>query len=239
MCYNFYGENMKKRIKDILIGILSIICYFGLSLISNLPFKIAGVDINQVPNIIKSIYLIIYELLVTAIILLIFNKKIKKDLKDILINHKEYYSKYIKYYLIGLSVMLISNCIIIYGFNIEMSNNEETIRALFKNSPIYIYMASVIFAPIIEELVFRQGIKNIIGRNYLFIITSGLVFGGMHVITSMTSYIDLLYIIPYSALGISFAYMLYKTDNIFVSMGFHFMHNGILMALQCLILIFS
>ena len=50
---------------------------------------------------------------------------------------------------------------------------------------------------------------------------------------------DILYLIPYSALGISFAYILQKTDNIFVTIGLHFMHNGILMALQVLVLIFG
>jgi membrane protease YdiL (CAAX protease family) len=90
-----------------------------------------------------------------------------------------------------------------------------------------------------EELVFRQGFRNIFGRNIVFILFSGIVFGGMHVIGNINTMADLLYLIPYSALGISFAYMLYKTDNIFVSMGFHFMHNGLLMALQVFILLFS
>ena len=135
--------------------------------------------------------------------------------------------------------MLISNSIIIYIFESGMSSNEEAIRDLFKISPLYIYFSSVIYAPIVEELTFRQGIRNIMDKNILFILVSGLLFGGLHVITDVNNLVDLLYIIPYSSLGIVFAYMLYKTDNIFVSMGFHFMHNGILIALQFLILIFS
>jgi membrane protease YdiL (CAAX protease family) len=156
-----------------------------------------------------------------------------------LINHKEYYSKYFKYYLIGLGIMLISNSIIVYGFDGGISTNEETIRDIFKISPLYIYFSSVIYAPIVEELTFRQGIRNIFGRNILFVLISGFLFGGLHVITSINSIVDLLYIIPYSSLGIVFAYILYKTDNIFVSMGLHFMHNGILIAIQFLVLIFS
>ena len=53
--------------------------------------------------------------------------------------------------------------------------------------------------------------------------------------SSISTTLDLFYIIPYSALGVVFALMLYKTDNIFVSMGFHFMHNGILMAIQLML----
>ena len=66
---------------------------------------------------------------------------------------------------------------------------------------------------------------------------SGILFGSLHVVTSFENIVDLLYIIPYSAPGIAFAYMLTKYNNIFVSMGFHFMHNGILMALQFALLI--
>lgn len=229
----------KDRIKELIIGLLALFMYFLLISAETLPFKIVGVDINIMPSWLKIIYLIIYEIMVIAIMLLIFNKKIVKDFKDILINHKEYYSKYFKYYLIGLAIMLISNSIIIYIFESGMSSNEEAIRGLFKVSPLYIYFSSVIYAPIVEELTFRQGIRNIMGKNILFILVSGLLFGGLHVITDVNSLVDLLYIIPYSSLGIVFAYMLYKTDNIFVSMGFHFMHNGILIALQFLILIFS
>lgn len=230
---------MKNRLKEIGIGILAIITYFFLSLIQTIPFEIMGVDLNTVPSYIKTLYLIMYEFLIASVLLLIFNKKIEKDLIDILKNHKEYYSKYIKYWLIGLLVMLISNSIIMFGFNSEMAGNEEQIRSLLKTNPLYIYLASVIFAPIIEELVFRQGIRNILGRNIIFILVSGFIFGGMHVVSNINSITDLLFIIPYSSLGIAFAYMLYKTDNIFVSMGFHFMHNGLLVALQFLVLLFS
>lgn len=233
-------EKIKKYdFKNALLGILAIVAYFLLNSIQLLPFKLAGVDINQLSTTIKIAYLLIYELLMMAIIILIFSKKIKRDFNDLLKNHKEYYSEYMKFWLIGLGVMLVSNSFIIFGLGNEIAENENAVRSLFKISPLYIYLSSVIFAPVVEELVFRQGIRNILGRNIVFIIVSGMLFGGLHVVTSMTSPIDILYIIPYSSLGIAFAYMLYKTDNIFVSMGFHFLHNGLLIALQFLTLFFS
>jgi hypothetical protein len=229
----------KDKIKEISIGVLAVFMYFFLNSIQYVPFQLAGVTTDLLPTWVKIFYLIIYEIMTIATMLLIFNKKITKDFKDMLINHKEYYSKYFKYYLIGLGIMLISNSIIVYVFDGGISTNEETIRDIFKISPLYIYFSSVIYAPIVEELTFRQGIRNIFGRNILFVLISGFLFGGLHVITSINSIVDLLYIIPYSSLGIVFAYILYKTDNIFVSMGLHFMHNGILIAIQFLVLIFS
>ena len=90
----------------------------------------------------------------------------------------------------------------------------------------------LIYAPIIEELIFRRSIRNIIPINSLFILVSGLVFGGLHVVTGYTGPIDLLYLIPYCTPGFIFAYILTKTDNVLVSASIHFMHNGILVAIQ-------
>lgn len=223
---------MNNRLKEIFLGIIALLTYFVLSMTESLPFELAGVDIQNISTNIKLLYMFIYEVLILCLILLIFNKKIKKDFDDILKNHKTYYSKSIKYYLVGLIIMVFSNTILALLTNGGIAGNEETVRAMFKMSPVYMYISAVLFAPVVEELVFRQGIRNICGKNIIFIIVSGFLFGGLHVMSSISTALDLFYIIPYSALGVVFAIMLYKTDNIFVSMGFHFMHNGILMAIQ-------
>ena len=131
--------------------------------------------------------------------------------------------------------MMISN-IFINKITNTIPGNEETIRQTFNKAPIYMFFSAVIFAPFTEEMVFRNSIKNIITNKYAFIITSGLVFGGLHVIGNINTIYDLLYIIPYATPGIAFAYILQKTDNIFISMGIHFLHNGILMILQIILL---
>ena len=232
-------NKMISYIKSASIGILIIAIYFILANIELLPFNILNIDTKTLPNYIKFSYLIIYEIFTMIIIGIIMFKKLKKDFRDILINHKKYYSENFKFWLIGLAVMGISNCIIVFILKNDLSNNEELLRQLFSLSPIYVYITSIIFAPFVEEIVFRQGIRNIIKNKYLFILISGLLFGGLHVVTSMSSSMDLLYLMPYCSLGFVFAYMLYKTNNIFTSMGFHFLHNGLLISIQFIILIFS
>ena len=44
----------------------------------------------------------------------------------------------------------------------------------------------------------------------------------------MTSAWDLLYILPYGALGGAFAYILTKKNNILIPITFHMLHNGII-----------
>lgn len=230
-------EKNYNDIKNALLGILVLLVYFILPNLQKLPFTIFGINFNELNNNIQIIYSIIFDILLMCIIMFILKDKLKKDFKIIKKNHKKYFGECFKYWLIALIVMMISNLILnVLAGNI--ANNETQIRELFNISPIYIFFTAVIFAPIVEELTFRQSIRNLFKTDILFIIISGFLFGLLHVI-NFSNILELLYIIPYSAPGIAFSYMLTKYDNIFVSMGFHFMHNGILIALQFIILIFG
>lgn len=232
-------KNTKEYIKNALLGIVVILAYIIIPNIDAMLFEICGVNTNNIPLIPKIICSLASSIMTLATILLILHKKIEKDFKDIKKNHKEYFSKYFKFWLIGLAIMMISNLIITLITSNEMPANEEAIRSLMKISPLYVYISAVFIAPLTEELVFRQGIRNIIPNNILFIIVSGLVFGSLHVITDISNWYDILYLIPYCTPGFIFAYILTKTDNIFVSAGLHFMHNGLLMSLQFFILLFG
>lgn len=224
-------------IKNASIGLAIIFLYFILCNIEGLPFALFKVNIAIVPTSIKILYISIYEIFMIALFALIFNKELVTQAKDMKKNHKKYYSKYFKYYLICLAIMVVSNAIIMFLFNKGMANNEELVRQSFKISPIYMYFSSIIFAPFIEELVFRFCIKKVISYKYLFVLVSGLVFAYVHISGYIKSPSDLLYLIPYGSLGLAFSYIYYKTNNIFTTMGLHFMHNGILLSLQFLVLL--
>lgn len=228
---------MKKYLKNCSIGILVILSYFLLpTLIKSVISYLANEALSEEVSVILSI---IIEILTLAVILLLFNKRIKENYIDLKKNHKKYFSKYFKFYLIGLAIMYISNAILIFVFNGGLAGNEESIRNILLVHPIYVYISAVLIAPSVEELVFRGAIKNIIPNSILYILCSGLIFGGMHLVGNVTSIIDLLYIIPYSALGIAFAYIYTKTDNIFVTMMLHTMHNGILISIQIAVMLFG
>ncbi len=227
-----------KQGKLYLTGLGAIVVYILMSEMQLLPFQLLNINVQSIPTYLKVIYLICYEAIMIGIIILIHFRKLKKDIKNIKINHKKYFSTCLKYWLIALFIMYMSN-LFIYMIDSGIPSNEEIIREQFQLSPIYIFISAVLFAPVLEELIFRQSICNLFRNKWLFIILSGLIFGGMHVFThEITSITDILYIIPYSAPGIAFAYMLNKTDNILVSMGFHMLHNGIMVALQFILVYF-
>lgn len=226
-------------IKSAGIALIAFLIYFGISIFEEPFLTLFGLDVDTLNSGVKIFYMVMCNVLLLASIMLLFHKKLEKDFKDLKEHHKEYYGEYLKYWLIALAIMMLSNMILSSIANGQLPNNEKTIRDAFGINPFYVYFSAVFIAPVVEELLFRQGIRNLIPNKILFILVSGIVFGGMHVVLSMNSAFDLFYLIPYCTPGIVFAYMLAKTDNIFVSMGFHFMHNGILMALQFVLLFFG
>ena len=229
----------KKYFKTAGLGFLCIFIYFFMSSIEFNFFKLFDISSDDLPLTVKVVYAITLETLIMCLIMLVLNKKISKDFKNMIKNHKKYFKKYFKFYLIALGIMFISNFFINIILNNGIASNEKTLREIFDISPIYIFFSSVIFAPIVEELVFRQSIRNIIPNKVIFVLISGLIFGSLHVLTDYSGLTDLLYLIPYCAPGFAFAYILADSDNIFISIALHCMHNGVLVALQFLVLLFS
>lgn len=229
----------KQYYKIIIKGILPIAIYMIISFFGGTIIESFGVNLQETSITMKIIYSLILDLLIVIGVLLIFWKDLKKNWKDFKHNNQEYFNKYVKYWLIGVGVMAFSNIVITLITNSTSSNNQEAIMKIFEISPIYMFISAVIIAPLTEELVFRQSFRNIFKSNIIFILMSGLVFGSLHVVTSYEQITDLLYIIPYSSLGVAFAYILTKTNNVIVPMSFHFIHNGISMALEILMLILS
>ena len=219
---------MKQQLKNIFTGVLVILIY----LLSNYFLTyIVNIDINNFNNNQKIIYNISYELIILSIIIFIYRNQLINDLKKFkYINFIEY----IIYWFITILLMSITSIIINILTNINTSNKQKIIVKTFTEFPIYIIILASIIAPILEELVFRLSLRKIFKNEKLFIIISGLFFGFMHIAYS-SSILEYLYIIPYSIPGFIFAYTLVKSDNIFVPIGLHFIHNTLMILLQIII----
>ena len=223
-----------KKYKDIIIGILVFLGYLLLSKYADNILILLG--FNKLSTPLKLIVSIIYELFILLTVIFIYLKNIVNDFIDYKQNIKYYINNYLKYWFLNLGLMMITNIIIINITNINSSTNQEYITKLLGKYPIYTIVATILIAPITEELIFRLNIRKIFKNNILFIITSGLVFGALHM-TVATSIKELLFIIPYSIPGFIFAYTLTKSKNIFVPISLHMLHNTVMILLQLLITI--
>lgn len=226
---------MKKN-KKAIIGLCVVVSYFIFSYCQLLPLKLLGVDYTKMSLTSRVIYLLVTELIYLLILFWVYRKRFIEDFKDFKSNFKPYTRKYMEYWALSFALMLISNFIIVSLFPNSVATNQEIVNSNIMTAPIYMIIASVIFAPFLEETIFRLGFREIFKNDTLFIIMSGLVFGGLHVISSYTNLINLIYIIPYSIPGFIFAYTLVRSKNIFVPIGLHFFHNAIMMIVQIVLL---
>ena len=76
------------------------------------------------------------------------------------------------------------------------------------------------------KLYINMIVKPIIIPNNIFIIISSLLFASLHIL-SITKIIELLYIIPYLIIGLTFTLIYQKTDNILCNIISHILHNTI------------
>jgi membrane protease YdiL (CAAX protease family) len=238
----FYIKHMKENMNELrkytkgfIIGMSTIFLYMLRPIIRLIILIIEKINPNHLSTTSQMIYIIVFEITIASIIALINNEKLIKNIKDFKKNYKTYLQKYLPYYILGLIIMMTSN-IIINNLTGTIAGNEQSVQNLLVKAPLYMFIQAAILAPFMEEMVFRQSIRNIITNKTTFIIASGLIFGGLHVIGNISTIYDILYIIPYATPGIIFAYILTKTDNIFVPISIHFIHNFLLITLQIILL---
>lgn len=206
-------NKLKSLINQFLIIILYLFLVLGLQLLLH--------NFLEANNILQEVTYVFIDVIVLLIFIIIFRKIIFPNLKDFKKNWKKYINSSYKYYLYGLLVMAISNLIISHF--IGLPSNESGNREMLFELPISSVLAIVFFAPIIEELMTRVILKDKFS-NIIYYLLSGLIFASLHLIAA-TNVNELFYIIPYGALGYSFAVIYQKTNNVFTNIFFHSLHN--------------
>lgn len=231
---SFWDKWTNKIIKGLfsLLLIFLLLCW---GIIPMIMIAIMGFDLDKMPMFSKLCFMLIGDLLFLALLIKIYYKDIKRDFKNYFgKNFKSNFGQSLKYWLAGFGIMYISNLVIAFVIG-DITNNEETVRTLIDTAPWYMGLNLAIYAPLTEELIFRKSIRNVIDNRYLYAIVSGVIFGGLHVISSITGVVDLLYLIPYCALGIAFGLLYSKSNNIFSTIVVHSIHNTLAFLLYLLV----
>ncbi|HOZ53789.1 MAG TPA: type II CAAX endopeptidase family protein [Bacilli bacterium] len=211
---------------------LAIFMYIFYESITNYIVKLLHIDIDALSKSMKVVYVASGEVLCLLFIIFLYRKQIVNGLKEIKKKLEEYAFFGGKVWLIGAFAMSVSTYIIGGILNKPISDNETAVRTLIQMYPAYMLFSTFIFAPIVEELVARKAIRDLIKNDKIFLIVSGLSFGVLHVVFTAKVPLDLLYAIPYSAMGVAFAYMLLKKKNIALPITVHMLHNAALVLVQ-------
>ncbi len=106
-----------------------------------------------------------------------------------------------------------------------VDSNTGAMLDLLKQSPVYAFFKVLIFAPVAEEILFRESISSCVKNNVLFIFLSAIIYTGMNFVfsTDALTFLDLLiYFLP----AVLFSFLYVKNDrNIIVIMIIKFIMN--------------
>lgn len=225
----------KKRIVPTLIFCLLLL---GMAYFPYIPISLFKINYDNFSMTMKALYMFFCDIGYMSILFILYKDKIIKDFKNFFKSFGKNFEDSFKYYFIGVLIMIFSNLILTIFVSGATANNEEAVRNMIDQVPLYMLFSVSIYAPFIEELIFRHSIKDSImcyGKNkitkYLYIFISGFIFALLHVLGQTGSYLDYLYIIPYLSLGIAFSALYQKSDNIFSSILMHSLHNTVTVVL--------
>ena len=213
----------KKYFKDLSIGLAVIIFYFIASVLPIFGEYWLAEALNW-PKELTNIYLLICQLAMIISIIFIYRIELKDNLNHFKKNAEPAFKNCAKYLLASYVLVALSNSLIRIFVETDIAQNEAAIRNLSIAFPLYTIIITILFAPIIEELIFRFSLRKLFGTlDWVYIICSGLIFGLLHVLFGN----DYIYLISYSIPGCIFAYAYVKEKNIIVPIILHAINNGV------------
>ena len=202
--------------KEIFIGVALILIYFSQFIWENyMPDS----------SIISWVIIVGFYLIVFALSIAFWNKSIRRDLKTF----KDNFMTYIKFILprFGLMYLIyfaVNVATIIITGNLSTAN-QQNLESL---PSWYVIPLAIIYAPIVEETIFRGLIHKLIKNKVAFVIVSAICFGLLHTITTEITLMNVIVkALPYSVLGAFLAYVYAKTENISTNMFCHFAINAL------------
>ncbi len=229
----FVDKYKIKRENTLAIVIIYFIFYMGvgISLGSALSLFLVEKGLLSVFNfndfIIK--FQLSLDMLVLPVLIFLARDLIKNDYHKI-----SSLKQYLATVLIFAGTMLVVNIIVglLYSIisGVETTENQEAIVQIMDTNLFYTFFTVNIFAPIVEELVFRGGLYNILLKTngkYMALFLSSSIFGFLHVFSALMSqnYMEIFAGLAYVAIGLVIGFAYYKTNNILICIGIHFVNN--------------
>ncbi len=205
--------------KKILIFLFWLIVYFLASSLGTI-ILIKALKLKGNFNIVGISVLV--QLLLIVIIMYINRKKLKKDLKSLKVDHiKTGLGYWFKFLIISITINFLINVL-----GAELPLNESVNRNILETAFLPSIISFLIVGPLIEELIFRFSLRKAINNKKIFIIVSGLLFGLSHMMfQNLNNIFAIIQVLNYSLMGMAFAAIYTKTDNIWSSILIHSFHN--------------
>lgn len=117
----------------------------------------------------------------------------------------------------------------IFDYTQPVSLNQQAIeRSLLSSTGILMILMTVIFAPVLEELVFRKAMFRFFKNPWVAMVISSVLFGLIHVTSETEILAFVTNLITYSASGFALGYVYIKNkNNVWASILVHAVSNAV------------
>ena len=173
---------------------------------------------------------VLVDLLMMGAVLLVMVDFLKEQWKDFFTDIKQnlFYAVVIGTALI-YAVSIFGGLVTAMLGGADTSENQEIIVMISQVQPVLMLLTTVVFAPLLEEILFRGIVFGWLYEKSRFLayFGSSFFFGGMHVRSDMLNgnQAEWVQIFNYLFMGIALSYVYEKTNNIWVPILTHAIKN--------------
>lgn len=181
---------------------------------------------------VKWLVVLLY-MLFALLILYLYRNTFKKDFKDIIENKKKYLSSILINVALIFVIMLITNALIGMLFDIKQtSENDYSLLAMFKKSPFVLILLTSIYYPVVEGVIFRKSVRDIIDNKWMFIIFSPVFYFFFNIAYTSLSFTSIITSLCYLFSMMLLSSYYYKTNNFTASVIVMMIYNLIISAIS-------
>lgn len=210
------------RSKTLLISVSVIIFYFLWPQLINVIKELFNHSFDSILEFVSNLILIVG-------LIYIYRNDLKNYLKDFKKNAKRNILMILIFSILIIVLVPIINLLINSIFKIDGStSNDNSLLESFKNNPFRIGLMTIIYYPIVEEIVFEKTLKDVISNKWLFMVLSSLFFWYYNIAYSANfTLVAIAGSFSYFAVGLVKAYTFSKTDNLFVPIFIKAIYNAL------------
>lgn len=167
--------------------------------------------------------------LFALLLIFLYKDTFIKDFKDIWENK----ARAMKTIVIGvIAIFLVTifvNAIVQIVFDIkETSENDYSLLTMFKKSPLVLMLLTCLYYPVVEGIVFRKTIRDVIDNKWIFIIFSSLFYFFFNIVYTSMSFATIMSSICCITTMMILSYIYWKNNNFSITVIILMLYNLII-----------
>ncbi len=154
----------------------------------------------------------------------------KDTIKNDFVNIKKEKKKSVKTIALGVFtiflVTIILNALIGAIFKINgSSENDYSLMKMFEESPLVLIILTCVYYPIVEGIVFRKAVRDVIDKKWIFIIFSSLFYFFFNIVYTSMAFDTIMSSVCYFTTMMILSYTYWKTNNFSISVIILMLYN--------------